>query len=86
MKFEHDNLFSIDPEHVRRIKLAVGLMFLILAVFNFFYPNPISLSTGRWSWIYRSVTAAFGPYGYPALQAVIGLVCIALSRQKPKNV
>ena len=82
MKFEHGNLFSIDPEHVGRIKLAVGIMFLIGAVFNLFFPDPISLSTGRLSWIYRSVTEVFGQYGYPAIQAVIGLAIIFVFRSK----
>ena len=62
MKFEHGNLFSIDPEHVRRIKVAVGLMVLIGAGFNLFFPNPISLSPGRWAWIYLRITEILGPY------------------------
>jgi len=82
MKFEDQNLFSIDPKHISRIRLAVGIMFLIAAFFNFFSQNSATLSTGRWSWIYRTITATFGFYGYPVLQAVIGLACIAWSRHK----
>lgn len=76
MKFEHGNLFSIDPTHVKRIKLAVGLMFLILAGSNFLIPSPTSLSTGRWSWLYLLITETLGPYGYPAIQAAIGCAMI----------
>jgi hypothetical protein len=47
-----------------------------MAFDNFFSPNIKSLSTGRWSWFYRCVTDAFGPYGYPEVEALIGLACI----------
>ena len=56
MKFEGNNLFSIDPEHVRRIRLAIGVMALVLAIFNLFFGDPITLSTGRWSWVYRMIS------------------------------
>lgn len=85
MSFEENKYFSIDPEHISRIRLAVGLMFLISAVFNLFFADPSSLSTGRWSWVYRMVAATFGPYGYPMFQTIIGLACIAWSRRKSSN-
>jgi len=79
------NPLQIDPEHVSRIRLAVGLLFLINAFSNLFFSDPASLSTGRWSWVYRSVTAAFGTISYPILQAIIGLAFIAWSRRKSQN-
>jgi len=79
------NPLPIDPEHVSRIRLAIGLLFLINALSNLFYGDPASLSTGRWSWVYRSVTAAFGTISYPILQAIIGLAIIAWSRSKSSN-
>ena len=82
MKFKQNNRSPFDPEDAKRIKLAVGILALILAACNLFFPDPTSLSTGRWSWIYRNITAAFGPYGYPAFQALVGLACIAASRHK----
>ncbi|SBT09508.1 hypothetical protein PROAA_3260002 [Candidatus Propionivibrio aalborgensis] len=85
MKFEGNNLFSIDPEHVRRIRLAIGVMALVLAIFNLFFGDPITLSTGRWSWVYRMITELFGIYGYPIFQATIGVACIAWSRRKSSN-
>ncbi|WP_154717277.1 hypothetical protein [Sterolibacterium denitrificans] len=85
MKFDSSSLLSIDPEHIRRTKLAVGVIALINAFFNFFFPNPASLSTGRLSWIYRSITEIFGPYGYPAIEALIGLICIAIAISEPKS-
>jgi hypothetical protein len=80
-----DNSLLVDPEYVSRIRLAVGLLFLINALFNLFFGDPASLSTGRWSWVYRNVTATFGPVSYPILQAVIGLAFIAWSRRKSQN-
>jgi len=82
MQFRDQNLFSIDPGHIRRIRLAVGLIMLIAAASNFFFPAPDSLSTGRWSWVYLMVTNAFGPNGYAAVQALIGIVCVVWSRQQ----
>ncbi|WP_428827548.1 hypothetical protein ACLIKD_05850 [Azonexus sp. IMCC34842] len=76
------NPLQIDPEHVSRIRLAVGLLFLINALSNVYFGDPASLSTGRWSWVYRLVTATFGTIGYPILQAIIGLAFIAWSRRK----
>ena len=81
---KQNNRSPVDPEDARRIKLAVGILALILAVCNLFFPDPTSLSTGHWSWIYRNITAAFGPYGYPALEAMVGLAFIAASRKKSK--
>lgn len=85
MKFEDKDIFSIGSENASRIRLALGLLFLLNAPFTLFFGDPVSLSTGRWSWIYRSVTAAFGPYGYPILHAIIGLAFIAWSRRKSSN-
>jgi hypothetical protein len=82
MRFEDKNLFSIDPEHIRRVRLVAGVVFLTLAVMDFMSPNSASLSTGRWSWLYRMVTEAFGPYGYVILEAIVGLAFIAWSRCK----
>jgi hypothetical protein len=79
------NSLHIDPGYVSRIRLAVGLLFLINALFNLFFGDPASFSTGRWSWIYRNVTSTFGPISYPILQAVIGLAFIAWSRRKSQN-
>ncbi|MBT9520641.1 MAG: hypothetical protein IV101_07070 [Dechloromonas sp.] len=79
------NSLQIDPGYVSRIRLAVGLLFLINALFNLFFGDPASLSTGRWSWVYRNVAATFGPISYPILQAVIGLAFIAWSRRKAQN-
>jgi uncharacterized membrane protein len=85
MKFEDKNLFSTDPEHVSRIHLTIGLLSIALAFMNFFYPNPETQSTGRWSWVYRGITEEFGAYGYPFFQAVIGLAFIVWSRRKSKK-
>lgn len=85
MKFDSSNLFSIDPDNVRRVELAIGIIFLLSAFSNFFFPNPESVSTGRWSWIYRSVTATFGPYGYTVLKVLIGLAFIAKALAKSKT-
>ena len=86
MKFEDKNIFSIDPKHISRIRLAIGLLFLSQALFNLFFANPETLSTGRWSWIYLTVTAAFGTYGYPIFQAFVGLAFIAYSRKQSETI
>lgn len=82
MKFEDKNLFSIDPEHIRRVRLFGGILFITLASMDFLNPSSASLSTGRWSWIYRAVTEAFGPYGYPIFETIIGVSFIVWSRRK----
>lgn len=81
MKFDSKDLFSIDPDHVSRVRLAVGLMCLIGAFSNFF-SDPVSLTTGRGAWLYLSITNALGPYAYPTMQAVLGIAFIASSRNK----
>ncbi len=85
MKLENNSLLSIDPIHVSRIRLAVGIVFLIGAAFNLLFPNPNSLSTGRWSWIYLSITGTFGPYAYAIFQAIVGSLLIALKKLLPSN-
>jgi hypothetical protein len=82
MKLEDKKFFSIDPDYIRHGRLAIGVLFLLDVPINLFFGNPASLSTGRWSWIYLSVTEMFGPYGYPLLHVAIGLLFIAWSRSK----
>lgn len=81
------DFFIKDPKSLRNIRLGFGFLYLFLAFFNILHNNSESLSTGRWSWIYRSITATFGPYGYPAFQAIVGIAfivwgLIAWSRHK----
>ena len=79
MKFENNTFFINDPEILSRARLCVGLLFLFRAFYVVFFANPESLSTGNWSWVYRSITELFGPYGYPIFHAIIGLAFIAWS-------
>jgi len=82
MKFEDKNLFSIDPEHISRIRLAGGVLFLTLAVLDFMDPNRASVSSGRLSWIHQVITEVFGLYGYAIFQTLIGVAFIISSRRK----
>ena len=70
------------PNSARKIFLVIGILFLLDAAMNLFFDNAASLSTGRWSWIYNAVTAVFGIHAYPALQAAVGVFCIALAGSK----
>ncbi|GHU35886.1 hypothetical protein AGMMS50256_31710 [Betaproteobacteria bacterium] len=81
MKFEYHNFFIKDPKIIRSSYLGLGLLFLCSAALDFFYPTE-SLSTGRWSWVYRGITGMFGPDAYPIFEALIGLVFIVCSRRK----
>jgi hypothetical protein len=85
MKFEDSNFFIKDPKILSMGRLGIGLLFLMGAFFDFFFPNPTSLSTGRWSWLYRGITEIFGPYSYVIFQTIIGLAFIAWSRSKPSK-
>jgi hypothetical protein len=84
MQFEEKPYFSIDPEHVSRIRLTVGILCILLAISNYF-GDPSSLSTGRWSWVYRSIASVFGHYGYLIFEAAVGLFFIAWSRRKSSD-
>jgi hypothetical protein len=78
--FFPDNFFIKDPKILRNMRLGMGLIFFTLSFVNLFRGSERtseSLSTGRWSWIYRGVTEMFGPYGYPIFEALVGIAFIA---------
>jgi hypothetical protein len=67
--------FSTDPKDIGRGRLALGLVFLILGVSDFFSLVP-SFSTGPWSGVYRSITAIVGTEGYAMMKIFIGFAFI----------
>ena len=66
-----------DPKYKRNVWIVIGLMFLSLAVSDFFSGIPESHLTGRWSWLYRGIVESFGPDGVVAFEALFGLIFIA---------
>lgn len=70
-----------DERQASRIRLATGILFIVLAIWNFVDPSDSMLS-GRWSWLYRFVINTFGPFGWPVMQLLLGIVFLIWSKKR----
>lgn len=77
MKFP--SLTLPDAADASRARLAIGLVFLVLALTNFL-DDATPMSSGRWSWLYQLVSTAFGRYGWAVMEAIVGIIFIVWSQ------
>ena len=74
---------SKDINPVSRIRLAVGICFLILAVFDLLRGQP-GTTSARWQWLYQIINT-FGPHAMTFVEAVVGIIFIAWGLRKPSK-
>jgi hypothetical protein len=74
------NIFPIDASSASRARLALGIVLLMSAISNLLW-EPTSMSSGRWSWLFQTISTTFGVYGWPAIKALLGVLAIASSRK-----
>lgn len=81
MKTQLSSVNNKSSKEVSRIRLVIGIGFIILSVTNFIKPNPNAVSA-RWAWLHEIIMTSFGSYGWPILQALVGLIFVVWSMKK----
>ena len=80
-KYNRSHFFPFEPEDTRGLKLAFGILSLMLAFLDFFFPDP-----GRWLGkgenFYFMVAIPFGHNGFVVFEIILGLILILWSRKK----
>lgn len=72
-----NGMFSVvDERQASRIRLVIGLGFLLLAVSDLLV-GPADMSSGRWAWLHAWIVGLLGQYGWATLNAVLGVAFIS---------
>ena len=77
MKQKTTPTFSNDIKQANRIRLAIGICFLVIAAVDLLRGQP-SMTSMRWQWLYQ-IISTFGPYAITFVEAAVGVIFIIWS-------